>query len=314
MRGDVRHPGFRRAVAFPVTYAVVVALLASLTWRDLHVGAPVAHLHALGTLALAGVAYLGLRIRPDVDDASLLGRAMEGRGELRYPVPGHAHPHETPRSHLVRVGVGTTDRQAIERHVTSTLGPATADMGPPPSWPRHVRRLVAYIVADVATEDPTALRRALGPRPETVEASERAATEASVEAVLAGTRAVVEACLSRHAFRNVALMGLLSEARHRCRLPMSAIAWLRTEDEALWHCLNDLGRPSCHVQALGPTLHFRAEVAAGHALPEPQVAAAVDRLTSRPVPSARRPMRSTPESDGPPSSTHGATIARTALR
>jgi intracellular multiplication protein IcmP len=73
---------------------------------------------------------------------------------------------------------------------------------------------------------------------------------------------------NRHAFVTTAMMRALFFARSEGGvLAPAQFVWLRGHNRALWYALNNLGRQSYHMEALGAMAHFKAE-----------------RLTQRPIP------------------------------
>ncbi len=262
------------------TMSFATGRVASCLWHH----APVAGALQDATLALAIVGVVSIRLRRawPVRGGRLHARGMAARGAVP-PSPGEAA--HSPRGHLEAAGVDACDRSAVERHVVATLGSPMASLGEPATWPGHLRALAAHVLADPSTPDGAALRAAVGRRAGSGRLG-RARTDALVDAALGRERAALDGLGSRHAFAATAFMALLADARARHPTPTQGFAWLRAVDPDLWHALNDMGRPSCHVPAIGPAVHHEAELAAGRALPEPRVAGAVDLLVPRPVPSA----------------------------
>lgn len=79
------------------------------------------------------------------------------------------------------------------------------------------------------------------------------------------------AAVNQHAFETTALMKGLAFARSEGGvLSPSQFLWLRAHDRALWYPLNNMGRQSFHMEAMGAMAHFKAE-----------------RLTQRPIPVAK---------------------------
>lgn len=77
--------------------------------------------------------------------------------------------------------------------------------------------------------------------------------------------------VNQHAFETTALMKGLAFARSEGGvLSPSQFLWLRAHDRTLWYPLNNMGRQSFHMEALGAMAHFKAE-----------------RLTQRPIPVAK---------------------------
>ncbi len=269
-----------------------------------------AALLALGTLGLAGAAAFANGSRawertPSTDLAGLLGRSLAARGLPSYPAREEGDAGATPRAHLLRAGVVVADPASVGSYVVSTLGPRMADLASTGEWPPHLRLAAACILSDPRTPGGAATWAAaarLGI------AAARARTAGChgcglafvplAESVAKLSAPVLETHRDRladttalHAYANTAIMGLLAGVRADRAVVLQDMAWLRASDLALWHALNDMGRPSCHVPALGPAEHFRAEVEAGGPLSAPCVAATVSRLTAKPVPRVGDPRR-----------------------
>jgi intracellular multiplication protein IcmP len=76
---------------------------------------------------------------------------------------------------------------------------------------------------------------------------------------------------NRHAYVTTAMMRALFFARNEGGvLAPAQFVWLRAHDRNLWYPLNNLGRQSYHMEALGAMGHFKAE-----------------RMTQRPIPVAK---------------------------
>lgn len=97
---------------------------------------------------------------------------------------------------------------------------------------------------------------------------------------------------NQHAWRTTALLrGLLTARENGGVLAPSQFVWLRAYDRDLWYPLNNLGRQSCHMEAIGAMAHFRIERRAHRPIPRPKVQEAVqsiteymDSLDARPIP------------------------------
>lgn len=93
---------------------------------------------------------------------------------------------------------------------------------------------------------------------------------------LAGS--VLRKC-NEHAWENTALIRALMTARSEGGvLAPAQFVWLRAHDRALWYPLNNLGRQSFHMEAMGVMAHFKAEKMAQRPIPRPKVADAVKTL------------------------------------
>ena len=89
----------------------------------------------------------------------------------------------------------------------------------------------------------------------------------------------ISAC-NRHAYVSTALLGALEAARSEGGvLAPAQFVWLRGHQRALWYPLNNLGRNSFHIEALGTMSHYRAEVHVQRPIPKPMVKDAVMALS-----------------------------------
>lgn len=97
---------------------------------------------------------------------------------------------------------------------------------------------------------------------------------------------------NRHAFVTTALMRALAFAREEGGvLAPAQFVWLRGYDRNLWYPLNNLGRQSFHVEALGAMAHFKAEKMTQRPIPMPKAGDAVQTIKeymssirARPIP------------------------------
>lgn len=97
---------------------------------------------------------------------------------------------------------------------------------------------------------------------------------------------------NQHAWRTTALLRALLYARENGGvLSPSQFVWLRGHDRELWYPLNNLGRQSCHTEAIAAMAHFRIERRAKRPVPRPKVQEAVRSITeymasldARPIP------------------------------
>lgn len=110
-----------------------------------------------------------------------------------------------------------------------------------------------------------------------------------------GTKSLSEKTLNeanKHGFVTTALLRALQFAREEGGvLAPAQFVWLRGYERALWYPLNNLGRQSLHMEALGAMAHFKAERLTQRPIPKPQVDHAVESITeymasrdARPVP------------------------------
>ena len=97
---------------------------------------------------------------------------------------------------------------------------------------------------------------------------------------------------NQHAFVTTALLrGLLTAREEGGVLAPATFVWLRAHDRTLWYPLNNLGRDSFHMEALGAMAHYKAEKMTNRPIPVPKVDEAVETiaeymqsLRARPIP------------------------------
>lgn len=97
---------------------------------------------------------------------------------------------------------------------------------------------------------------------------------------------------NQHAFVTTAMLRALTTAREEGGvLSPSQFVWLRGHDRLLWYPLNNLGRHSFHMEALGAMSHYKAEKMTQRPIPVPKVGDAVDTIRdymksarARPIP------------------------------
>ncbi|MCC7304947.1 MAG: type IV secretion system protein [Alphaproteobacteria bacterium] len=97
---------------------------------------------------------------------------------------------------------------------------------------------------------------------------------------------------NRHAFVTTALLRALDFARSEGGvLAPAQFVWLRAHDRALWYPLNNMGRQSFHMEAMGAMAHYKAEKMTQRPIPVPKVQDAVSTLKeymgslrARPIP------------------------------
>jgi intracellular multiplication protein IcmP len=102
---------------------------------------------------------------------------------------------------------------------------------------------------------------------------------------------VLKKC-AQHAWQTTAMLRALLEARDNGGvLAPATFVWLRAHDRILWYPLNNLGRQSSHMEAIGAMAHFRIEKRAKRPIPRPKVHDAVQSITeymdapeARPIP------------------------------
>lgn len=98
--------------------------------------------------------------------------------------------------------------------------------------------------------------------------------------------------VNQHAFETTALMKGLSYARTEGGvLAPAQFVWLRAHDRTLWYPLNNMGRQSFHMEAMGAMAHFKAERLTQRPIPVPKVGDAVTTIIeymasdrARPIP------------------------------
>ncbi len=102
---------------------------------------------------------------------------------------------------------------------------------------------------------------------------------------------VLSVC-NQHAYENTAMLrGLLVARDEGGVLSPSQFVWLRALDRSLWYALNNLGRQTFHMEALGTMAHFRVEKLTQRPVLRPRVEDAVMKITeymsserARPIP------------------------------
>lgn len=89
---------------------------------------------------------------------------------------------------------------------------------------------------------------------------------------------VLKKC-NEHAWENTAMIrGLMTARSEGGVLAPAQFVWLRAHDRGLWYPLNNLGRQSFHMEAMGTMAHFKAEKMAQRPIPRPKVTDAVKTL------------------------------------
>lgn len=96
---------------------------------------------------------------------------------------------------------------------------------------------------------------------------------------------------NQHAFENTVLLRALNTAREEGGvLAPAQFLWLRGVDRLLWYPLNNLGRQSHHMEALGAICHYKAEKMAQRPIPRPKVDDAVKSISEYISSSVARPI------------------------
>ncbi len=84
---------------------------------------------------------------------------------------------------------------------------------------------------------------------------------------------------NEHAWETTALIRALNTAREEGGvLAPAQFLWLRAHNRALWYPLNNLGRQSLHMEAIGAMAHYKAEKLARRPIPRPKVSDAVQSI------------------------------------
>jgi intracellular multiplication protein IcmP len=85
---------------------------------------------------------------------------------------------------------------------------------------------------------------------------------------------------NEHAWETTALIRALATARDEGGvLAPAQFIWLRGHNRDLWYPLNNLGRQSYHMEAIGAMAHYKAEKLAQRPIPRPKVTDAVKTLS-----------------------------------
>lgn len=97
--------------------------------------------------------------------------------------------------------------------------------------------------------------------------------------------------INRHAYETTAMLRALQFAREEGGvLAASSFLWLRAHDRRLWYPLNNMGRQSFHMEALGAMSHFKAEKLTRRPIPIPKVEGAVETIQEYMKSSRARPI------------------------
>lgn len=97
---------------------------------------------------------------------------------------------------------------------------------------------------------------------------------------------------NQHGFETTAMLRALATAREEGGvLAPAQFVWLRAHNRDLWYALNNLGRQSFHMEALGSMAHYKVEKLIQRPIPRPKVHTAVQTITeymesirARPIP------------------------------
>lgn len=97
--------------------------------------------------------------------------------------------------------------------------------------------------------------------------------------------------VNQHAFETPALLRALATAREEGGvLAPSQFLWLRAHNRRLWYPLNNLGRQSYHMEAIGAMAHFKAERMTRRPIPKPKVESAVQSMSGYMTSGKQRPI------------------------
>lgn len=100
------------------------------------------------------------------------------------------------------------------------------------------------------------------------------------------------ALCNQHAYETTVMLRALQTAREEGGVLQSAqFVWLRAHDRNLWYPLNNLGRQSYHMEALGALAHYKCEKRTLRPIPVPKMEDAITTITeymsgptARPIP------------------------------
>ncbi len=96
---------------------------------------------------------------------------------------------------------------------------------------------------------------------------------------------------NQHAFVTTAMLRALATAREEGGvLAPATFVWLRGADRTLWYPLNNLGRQSFHMEAIGAMSHYKAEKMTQRPIPVPKLEHAVETITEYMASSRARPI------------------------
>ena len=96
---------------------------------------------------------------------------------------------------------------------------------------------------------------------------------------------------NQHAFVATAMLRALATAREEGGvLAPAQFVWLRGHDRTLWYPLNNMGRQSFHMEAIGAMSHYKAEKMTQRPIPVPKVEYAVQTITEYMSSSRARPI------------------------
>ena len=97
--------------------------------------------------------------------------------------------------------------------------------------------------------------------------------------------------VNQHAFEITAMMRGLAVAREEGGvLAPAQFVWMRARDRMLWYPLNNMGRQSFHMEALGAMSHYKAEKMTQRPIPVPKLENAVETIAEYMTSSSARPV------------------------
>ncbi len=97
--------------------------------------------------------------------------------------------------------------------------------------------------------------------------------------------------INRHAFETTALLRALQYAREEGGvLAPAEFVWLRAHDRTLWYPLNNMGRQSFHMEALGAMSHYKSEKMTQRPIPVPKIEMALQTIETYMKSSRARPI------------------------
>ncbi len=96
---------------------------------------------------------------------------------------------------------------------------------------------------------------------------------------------------NQHAYENTALIRAIVTAREEGGVSAPAqFVWLRAYDRALWYPLNNIGRQSYHMEAIGAMCHYKAEKQTARPIPRPKMEDAVSAISEYMLSDKARPI------------------------
>lgn len=97
--------------------------------------------------------------------------------------------------------------------------------------------------------------------------------------------------INQHAYETTAMLRALQVAREEGGvLAPAQFVWMRGHNRTLWYPLNNLGRQSFHMEALGAMSHFVAEKRTSRPIPVAKMEGAIETITEYMNSSRKRPI------------------------